>query len=44
MYVASDIKEIPLLKIVFLELKKYKEGLNKVLNTEKNKNEIRLFL
>ena len=28
MYVDSDTKEMPLLKIVFLELKKYKEGLN----------------
>ena len=27
-YVDSDTKEMPLLKIVFLELKKYKEGLN----------------
>ena len=28
MYVDGDTKEMPLLKIVFLELKKYKEGLN----------------
>ena len=28
MYVDSDTKEMPLLKIVFIELKKYKEGLN----------------
>ena len=28
MYIDSDTKEMPLLKIVFLELKKYKEGLN----------------
>ena len=28
MYVDSDTKEMPLLKIVFLELKKYKEGMN----------------